>query len=143
MSTVAIWSIVLCVGPYIRKISQTNDTIADSVFKKGQIFLLSYGIFGAVFYLAFIKGDSHSAKKALGFLSILIVIPIVMFAGFNPSFTTVINAEIIAMGYKMFGAILIIYYLLLLFSDIRPPGPEETLKREGEKMAQDARGDVR
>jgi len=78
VATVAIWSIVLCVGPYIRKLSQSANPISDLVFERGQLFLLTYGIFGSVFYLAFIKGDSHGAKKLLGFVALLLVIPIVM-----------------------------------------------------------------
>jgi hypothetical protein len=110
----------------------------DDLFSKGQIYLLAYALFGTVFWLAFVRWDRprHDARILLGVFSFFAVVPIIGFIGVDPTFSSVVNKDVVSWGYGFYGFFLIIQYLLLFYSDISPPDPQEIFDRETRNLDQ-------
>lgn len=123
--------------------SATNDQSAavdlDDLFAKGQIYLLAYALFGTLFWLAIVRWDRprHDARILLGVVSFFLVIPIIGFLGVDPTFSSVVNPEVVRWGYWFYGAFLVIHYLLLFYSEIRPPDPQEIFDRGTKDLDRD------
>jgi hypothetical protein len=113
----------------------TNISMSD-ITGRGQVYLLAYGVFGTVFWLAFLNSSKprNGARAFLGFVATFIIIPVVGFIGADPSFSTVLNEKIVTYSYWFYGSLLIIYYLILFYSQIEPPEPDNILDRGAEDM---------
>lgn len=111
------------------------------LFGRGQLYLLAYGVFGTVFWLAFVRWDQprHGVRAFLGCVATLMVLPIVGFLGVDPTFSTVANKQTVIWGYYFYGSILTINYLLLFYMDKQPPTVKEILKRGSDQLADDYR----
>ncbi|MFG6637933.1 hypothetical protein ACGYJ8_18595 [Sulfitobacter sp. 1A12126] len=103
---------------------------------RGQLFLLSYGLFGPVIWLSFVKPDvaRHDARILLGVISILIVFPVVGFMGVDPTFSTVQNETIVSISYWFYGVFLFVNYLLIFYCTIEPPTAEDSLSKGSKSM---------
>lgn len=108
----------------------------DELFGRGQLYLLGYGIFGTIFWLAFLKSDRprHNARAFLGAIATLAIIPIIGFLGVDATFSTVLNPNIVSLGYWFYGALLLVHYLLLFYLNVEPPEPNEIISREASSM---------
>lgn len=102
------------------------------LFGKGQMYLMGYGLFGTIFWLAFFSGNKepHIVRRAIGAIAIMAILPVVGLFGVDPTFSSVANSSIIAMGYYFYAAFAVIYYLLLFYVEIDPPTPNEVFKAE-------------
>lgn len=103
---------------------------------RGQLYLLVYGVFGAIVWLAFMKGDRprHDARAFLGLIATILMMPIVGYLGVDPTFSTVLNPNIVNWGYWFYGVFLVLNYLLLFYMNVNPPEPSEVLQREADDM---------
>lgn len=112
------------------------DIEFSEVVARGQFFLLAYGIFGSVFWLAFLRNDvpRHDARAFIGLIAVLLVIPVVGFMGVDPTFQKVQNPSVIWWSYLLYAALLVINYLLLFFCRIEPPEPQDTLSKGAQEM---------
>jgi hypothetical protein len=106
------------------------------LFGKGQMYLMGYALFGTIFWLAFWSGDKepHTARRFLGTLAIAAILPIVAGFGVDPTFSSVVNPNIVKWGYYFYGAFAFIYYLLLFYVAIDPPTPTEVFKSETDDL---------
>lgn len=111
----------------------------DELFSRGQIYLLAYAIFGTIFWLSFVRWDRprHDARIFLGVIAFFLVVPIIGFIGVDPTFSTVINDNVVRWGYWFYFAFLIIHYLLIFYSDILPPDPQEIFERGTRELDRD------
>lgn len=109
---------------------------------RGQLFLLSYGVYGTVFWLAFLKDDKprHGARAFLGMIATILILPVIGFIGVDPSFSSVLNPNVVGWSYWMYGLLLVVNYLLLFYMNIEPPEPGEILDREARDMRDAFRG---
>ncbi|MCK0099255.1 hypothetical protein MWU38_07665 [Qipengyuania sp. S6317L1] len=109
-----------------------------TLFARGQIYLLAYALFGTILWLAILRGDRprHAARAYLGMAAILLVLPIVGFIGVDPTFSTIVNDDVVSWGYWFYGAFLLIHYLLLFYMEIAPPDLQDTFK-QGTKSLDD------
>jgi len=127
----------------VESAKKTDGTYADpsQLVGRGQIYLLSYGIFGTIFWLAFVKGDRprHGARVFFGTIGTFAVFPIVGFLGVDPTFSTILNSRIVGWSYVFYALFLWINYLLLFYMNITPPNPAEVFSREADKMQSDWR----
>lgn len=122
---------------YFINVSRLADSSTlDSLFGRGQIYLLAYALFGTIFWLAFLKSGRprHGARVFLGLLATLLVFPLVGYLGVDPTFSTVVNPSMIRFGFVLYIILLIIYYLLLFYMDVQPPEPREIFVREVGEM---------
>jgi hypothetical protein len=96
----------------------------SAIVGRGQLYLLSYALYGTVFWLAFMKSDRprHGARAFLGIVSTLIMIPVIGFLGVDPTFSTVLNENIVYLSYWFYGILLVINYLLLFYFWARSRG---------------------
>jgi hypothetical protein len=103
----------------------------DNLVGRGQLYLLSYGLFGTLFWLAFIKNDypRHGARVFLGAFATLTIFPAIGYIGVDPTFSTVTNRSIVTAGYWIYAGLLVINYLLLFYMHIEPPEPSDVLGR--------------
>ena len=110
--------------------------IADIV-GRGQLYLLSYGLFGTVFWLAFLKDGKHSqgARGFLGLFGTFAMLPIVGFMGVDPTFSHVLNPFLVSLSVTLYAVFIVLNYLLLFYQNISPPTPTETFDREKSEMA--------
>ncbi len=136
---VALFSISpFVVSYFVLSAKRTDGSFSslDDIVGRGQVYLLGYGIFGTIFWLAFLKGDRprHGARAFLGAVATLSMIPIVGFLGVDATFSTILNTQIVAFGFWFYSGLLIIYYLLLFYMNITPPGPNEIIGREADSM---------
>lgn len=108
----------------------------DNLVGRGQLFLLSYGIFGTVFWLAFMKDERprHGARAFLGAVATLSVVPMIGYLGVDPTFSTVMNRTIIIYSYWIYGMLILINYLLLFYINVTPPQTGDILDRETNDM---------
>lgn len=108
----------------------------DDIVGRGQIYLLAYSVFGTVVWLAFLKADvpRHGARAFLGVICILLIFPVVGFLGVDPTFSTIINSDIVKLSYLFYCGFLLINYLILFYINIDPPEPSEILTRETGSM---------
>jgi hypothetical protein len=115
-----------------------SETFTE-LFGRGQLYLLAYGIFGTVFWLAFVRWDQprHGVRIFLGSVATMMVLPIIGFIGVDPTFSTVANKTTIAWGYYFYGGMLIVNYLLLFYMDKQPPTVRDILKRGSQQLAGD------
>ena len=113
-----------------------GDTFSD-LFGRGQLYLLAYGIFGTIFWLAFVRWDQprHGVRIFLGSVTTLMVLPIIGFIGVDPTFSTVANKATVRWGYYFYVAMLTMNYLLLFFMDKTPPTVKEIFERESSDLA--------
>jgi hypothetical protein len=120
---------------YGRSESRTVPTL-DDLLGRGQLYLLSYGIFGAIFWLAFLRPDKprHGARALLGALATLAIMPVIGFIGVDPTFSTVLNKDVVTFSYWTYGVLLFMNYLLIFYMDIPPPEPRDVLERETNEM---------
>lgn len=134
---------IFSLGPFVitfftRAALSEDGTSVDlyDIVGRGQLYLLSYGIFGTVFWLAFPNPDKpmHGARALLGTVATLIALPVIGFIGVDPTFSSVLNSKIINLGYWVYGLFLLIYYLILFYTDIVPPEPNTVLEREANDM---------
>ncbi len=111
----------------------------DSLFGRGQMYLMAYALFGTVFWLAFLnpQKDRHNARVFLGFFATILMLPVIGFLGVDPTFSTLANPEIVKKGYYFYFAFASIYYLLIFYTEIQPPSPIDVLKRETETLIDD------
>lgn len=121
--------------------AQENTNIAlsaalEELFGRGQMYLMAYGLFGTIFWLAYLNPikERHNARAFLGFIATLLIMPVVGFLGLDPTFSSVANAEVVWLGYYSYGAFAIIYYLLIFFSEIEPPSPSDVLASETDDL---------
>lgn len=112
------------------------DVKFTDIVERGQFFLLTYGLFGTVLWLAFLRKDvpRHDARVFLGVISILVIIPIVGFMGVDPTFEKVQNPTVIKLSYYFYGSLLLINYLLLFYCHIEPPEPQDSLNKGASEM---------
>lgn len=105
---------------------------------RGQLYLLSYGVFASVVWLAFLKEGKHSqgARGFLGFLALLAMLPVVGFMGVDPTFSKVLNPTLVSFSFGLYGIFLILNYLLLFYQNIEPPTPADVIDREASDMAE-------
>lgn len=117
----------------------------DEVVGRGQVFLLSYGLYGTIFWLAFANGDypRHTARIVLGTLATIAIIPVISVSGVDPTFSTVLNPSVIRASYWLYGSFIVLNYLLLVYMRIEPPEPREVYKREARTMQDQYRGMAR
>lgn len=115
-----------------------SDTFMD-LFGRGQLYLLAYGVFGTVFWLAFVRWDQprHGVRVFLGSVATILVLPIVGFLGVDPTFSSVANQTTVIWGYYFYASILLINYLLLFYMDKQPPTVRDILKRGSTQLADD------
>lgn len=106
------------------------------LFGKGQMYLMGYALFGTIFWLAFWSGDKepHGARRLLGSLAILAILPVIAGFGVDPTFSSVVNPTVVKYGYYFYGAFAVIYYLLLFYVSIDPPTPVEVFKSETDDL---------
>lgn len=136
---IAIFSIAPIVVPYLVRSAQAADPQNVSMIDitgRGQVYLLAYGVFGTVFWLAFLNSSKprNGARAFLGVVATIIIIPIVGFIGADPSFSTILNEKIITLSYFFYVILLVIYYLILFYSQIDPPDPDNILNRGADDM---------
>lgn len=110
----------------------------SEIVGRGQLYLLAYGIFGTVFWLAFLKSDRprHGARAFLGGIATLLIIPVIGFFGVDPTFSTVLNPSVVHMGYYFYFGLLFLNYLIIFYLSIDPPEPGDIFSRETSEMAQ-------
>lgn len=137
--TVALFSIApFVVSYFVISAKRTDGSFMslEELFGRGQIYLIGYGIFGTIFWLAFLKGDRprHGARALLGAIATLAIIPIVGFLGVDATFSTILNPQIVGLGYWFYAVLLLINYLLLFYMNIAPPEPSEVMARETGSM---------
>ena len=103
---------------------------------RGQVFLLSYALYGAIFWLAFGRSDTerHGARIFLGLIATLLIFPVVGLLGVDPTFSNILNSTIVRISYWLYAILLILNYLLLFYLNIEPPEPKEVYKREAKDM---------
>ena len=94
---VSVFSLApFAIALFVRSASLTEGDILtlEDIVGRGQIYLLAYGIFGTVFWLAFLKSDRprHGARALLGAIATIAVLPIIGFIGVDPTFSTVLNS---------------------------------------------------
>lgn len=106
------------------------------LFGKGQMYLMGYALFGTIFWLAFWSGDKepHKARRFLGTLAFLAILPIFAGFGVDPTFSSVVNPTAVVWGYYFYGAFAAIYYLLLFYVSIDPPTPVDVFKSETDDL---------
>lgn len=104
----------------------------------GQLYLYAYGLFGAIFWLAFIKWDKavHGPRRVLGFVTILVALLIVGMLGLDPTISNAKNELILKGSYWTYLSFLFIYYLLLFYHEIDPPTAENSLKKGAQDLQQ-------
>jgi hypothetical protein len=126
--------------PSIKRADGTFISLVE-VVGRGQVFLLSYGLYGTIFWLAFANGEypRHTARIMLGTIATLTIIPVVSVSGVDPTFSTVLNPSLIKASYWLYGLFIVINYLLLVYMRIEPPEPREVYKREAKTMLDDYR----
>lgn len=135
VATTAVFSIapfaIIFFVRYGRSETQ-NVPSFDDLWGRGQLFLLAYGIFGTIFWLAFIRPDRprHSARAFLGTIATFLMLPVIGFIGVDPTFSTVLNKTVVNWSYWTYGSVLVMNYLLIFYMDIPPPEPREVLERE-------------
>jgi hypothetical protein len=129
------------VTAFVRAANEKSSTQVqlDDLFSRGQIYLLAYALFGTVFWLSFVRWDRprHDARTFLGVLSFFLVVPIIGFIGVDPTFSSVVNADVVRWGYWFYGAFLFIHYLLLFYSEIDPPDPQDIFDRGTKDLDRD------
>lgn len=111
-------------------------TALELLFGKGQLFLLSYGLFGSIFWLCFVQSETarHNARVFVGFIATLMMMVVVGYSGFDPTFTNVINKSVIQFSYFFYPLVVFLYYLSIFYSRIDPPFAGDTLRRETTDM---------
>lgn len=104
---------------------------------RGQLYLLSYGVFASVFWLAFLKDGKHSqgARGFLGAIGMIAMLPVVGSMGVDPTFSKVLNPNLVYLSIAFYFVFLVLNYLLLFYQNIDPPTPTEVLDREAGDMA--------
>ena len=107
-----------------------------TLLNRGQLYLLTYGLFGPILWLAFIKPDvaRHNARAILGLIALFAIFPVVGFLGIDPSFSTIQNERIVSYSYLFYAAFLFLNYLLVFYCTIEPPTAEETLNKGSRSM---------
>lgn len=110
-----------------------------SLFGRGQMYLMAYALFGTVFWLAFLnpQKDRHNARAFLGFCATILMLPVIGFLGVDPTFSTLANPEIVKLGYYLYLAFALIYYLLIFYTEIQPPSPNDVFERETDTLIDD------
>lgn len=113
-------------------VTGTFVSALDSLFGRGQMYLMAYALFGTIFWLAFLRPDRdrHNARVVLGLVATICMFPIVGFIGIDPTFSTVANPEIVTIGYYFYAGFAVIYYLLLFYMEIQPPSPADIFESE-------------
>ncbi len=108
----------------------------EEIVGRGQLYLLAYGVFGTIFWLAFLKSDKprHGARAFLGGVATILILPVIGFLGVDPTFSAMLNSNIVRLGYWFYAILLTINYLLLFYMHIDPPEPSEVLDREAGSM---------
>lgn len=139
VTVTALMSLAPFMITYFAKSAQITDgsfISLDEMVGRGQIYILVYGIFGTVFWLAFVKSDKprHDARAFLGVVAFMLVLPILGFIAVDPTFSTILNKQIVILGYVFYIAMLFINYLLLFYLNIEPPEPNAVLARGADDM---------
>lgn len=127
--------------PSIKRADGSFIPLAE-VVGRGQVFLLSYGLYGTIFWLAFANGDypRHTARILLGTIATFAILPVVSVSGVDPTFSTLLNPSLIQASYYLYGLFIVLNYLLLVYMRIEPPEPREVYKREAQTMRDRFRG---
>ncbi|UXS00852.1 hypothetical protein [Agrobacterium tumefaciens] len=139
VATTAVFSIAPFAIIFFIRYGRSEDQAVPSLedlWGRGQLFLLAYGIFGTVFWLAFIRPDRprHSARACLGTIATFVMLPVIGFIGVDPTFSTVLNKTVVTWSYWTYGFVLLMNYLLIFYMDIPPPEPRDVLRREAVDM---------
>lgn len=136
--TSAAFSLIPFIVPYfVNSAKRTDGSFMnmDDLVGRGQIYLLSYGVFGTIFWLAFLKAENrHGARSLFGLIATVLVLPILGFIGVDPTFSTVLNVNLVRYSYILYTILLILNYLLLFYINITPPNPGEVISREAGEM---------
>lgn len=113
-----------------------NAPALGAFLEKGQFFLLAYGVFGTLIWLAFVRGDRprHDARVFLGLLSLFVVFPLLSFMGVDYTFESIRNERIIDSGYLIYLLVLTLNYLLLFYINIDPPEAGSSLREGADRM---------
>lgn len=124
------------------KASPGQEPALSSFFERGQLYLLAYALAGSIVWLGFLRPDKprHNARAFLGFLGLVVLLPVIGFIGVDPSFSTILNPRVIGLSYIVYATLLVIRYLLTFYINIEPPAPADVFEREREKMADRYRG---
>ena len=137
--TTATFSIIPFAIAYVNASIKSPDgsfITFDQIVGRGQAFLLSYALYGVIFWLAFGRNDAerHGARIFLGLLATLLIFPVVGLLGVDPTFSNILNPRIVSVSYWLYGCLLFLNYLLLFYMKIEPPEPKEVYKREEKNM---------
>lgn len=113
-----------------------DASVLEPLMGKGQLFLLSYGLFGSIFWLSVVQNETarHNARIFVGFITTILMLIVVGYSGFDPTFTNVVNQSVIRASYIFYPVVVFLYYLSIFYSRIDPPNAGDTLKRETNSM---------
>lgn len=135
------FSLTLYAGAFLKINATREGELGGKFLERGEVFLLTYALYGTLFYLAFIHigKPANAPKKFVGLLVSLLAIPIVFMSGFDPTFRSIVNEDVNFWGYVAYGLFLLSYYALLFYQEIKPPDPEQVLEDGARDMAAQAR----
>lgn len=137
--TTAIFSLIPFAIAYINasvKLPGGKFITFTEIVGRGQVFLLSYALYGTIFWLAFGRSETarHGARIFLGLIATLLIFPVVGLLGVDPTFSNILNQSIVKISYYLYFILIIVNYLLLFYMKIDPPEPEELYEREAKGM---------
>ncbi|MER8662972.1 hypothetical protein NKH34_17710 [Mesorhizobium sp. M1148] len=115
--------------------------LLDIAFSGGQLYLYVFSLFGTLMWIGLFDWHYVYGKLRLFFIFIIVCLGFFIFglANFDPSFERFGERDVwvIHSSYYIFGLSLILYYLLLVFREAKPPELRDTLTVGAENLARD------
>lgn len=129
---VALFSLIPFAISHVFKLAGNSSTKLHEIgylFSKGQLYLLVAGMFGSVFWLAFVKSEcpKNNVRTGLGVVAFVLMVPVFGIIAYDPTSSSLANENLIYFSYWHYACFLLLYYLLVFYSRLEPRDPRDVL----------------
>lgn len=107
-------------------------------FSGGQLYLYAFSLFGTLMWLSLFNWQIPYTKGriAIGFFLVLLGLLISGLGGIDPTFSKIINYDIVSWGYWIYALFVVFYFALIILSKQQPPTVSATLNLETDELLQ-------
>ena len=110
----------------------TNGSLFFAAISGGQLYLYSFSLFGTLFWLSQKEHDHLGRFTPIKWLMLAILVPMFLILGvytFDPSLTKPLSAELIFSSIIIYLLYVVLYYVLTVFDNMKPPIVAKELKK--------------
>ena len=129
---------LLSVVDQLRKQGSANTNLFWDAISAGQLYLYSFAMLGMIFWLCWKDHENLARFPPRKYLALLAIVPSVIIVAVytvDPSLSTPLTPPLIKTSIVVYGTYTVLYYILRVYDNLRPPSVSGQLADEANELA--------